>query len=400
MIQVTPVILCGGSGTRLWPLSRAGFPKQFLCLTGKESLFQQAALRFTQLDGADIQVASPLIVTGEDYRFLVSEQLREVGIEQCSILLEPVGRDTAPALTLAALAAVEQGADPVLVVTPADQTISDAAAFTDAMRSAVKEAADGTIVILGVTPTHPETGYGYIKCRGSRANAAMVMPVAQFVEKPNAETAQTYLNEGNYFWNAGMFVLKASIWLKVLEQFRPDILQATQNAWAKRSGETIYIRPGKTEYFYIPEESVDYAAMERCPDSNFPIKMVPLDAGWSDLGSWDAVWNLMPKDNKGNAYSGDVLNSDSKNTLAHATSRLVCLVGVSNLIVIETSDAVMVADKSRSQDVKHIVAQLQKNNVMNTPCTAKCIALGGGMTASMKVGDLRSSIFRSNPKQA
>lgn len=358
-IQVTPVILCGGSGTRLWPLSRTGFPKQFLCLTGKESLFQQAALRLAGLGNAEIQVAAPIIVTGEDHRFLASEQLREIGVELGCALLEPVGRNTAPALTLAALAAMEAGTDPVLVVTPADQIVVKADAFTAAMQQAVAEAANGTIVILGVTPDKPETGYGYIQIKQAETNAG-VNTVRRFVEKPDASTAQAYLNEGGYYWNAGMFVLKASAWLKALEQFRTDILQATQTAWGKRTADNQFVRPGKAEFAAIPSESVDYAAMEHCPGSSFPIKMVPLDAGWNDLGAWDAVWNVLPKDEAGNAHLGDVLTTDSRNTLVHATSRLVSLVGVEDLIVVETPDAVLVADKSRSQDVKHIVTQLQK----------------------------------------
>ena len=361
MINVTPVILCGGSGTRLWPLSRTGFPKQFLCLTGNESLFQQAALRLTSLGSTEIQIAAPLIVTGEEHRFLASEQLREIGIELGCALLEPAGRNTAPALTLAVLAALEGGSDPVLVVTPADQTVVNAAVFTAAMQSAVEEAANGTIVILGVTPDKPETGYGYIQTAKSlRGEAEHIQIVRRFVEKPDAETAQTYLNEGGYYWNAGMFVLKASVWLKALDQFRPDILHATKAAWDKRSADNTFVRPGKAEFAAIPSESVDYAAMEHCPSSSFPIKMVPLDAGWNDLGAWDAVWNVLPKDDSGNAHLGDVLTTDSKNTLVHATGRLVSLVGVENLIVVETPDAVLVADKARSQDVKHIVTQLQQ----------------------------------------
>lgn len=361
MITVTPVILCGGSGTRLWPLSRAGFPKQFLSLTGVESLFQQAAQRLADLGSADIQVAKHLIVTGEAHRFLATEQLREAGIELGAALLEPVGRNTAPALTLAALAAQADGQDPVLVVTPADQTVSNTAAFTQVMQQAVLEAAQGSIVILGITPDRPETGYGYIQANaGSREDA---MPVQRFVEKPDASTAQQYLDEGSYYWNAGMFVLKASVWLQALEQFRPDIHQASLLAWNQRNTDanpaTPFVRPGKPEFTAIPSESIDYAVMERCPGSAFPIHMVPLDAGWSDLGAWDAVWNVLPKDENGNAHVGDVLTTHSRNTLVHASSRLVSLVGVENLIVVETPDAVLVADKSRSQDVKHIVAQLQ-----------------------------------------
>jgi mannose-1-phosphate guanylyltransferase/mannose-6-phosphate isomerase len=367
--SIQPVILCGGSGTRLWPLSRTGFPKQFLCLAGKESLFQQAAMRLAGLGSPQIQVAPPLIVAGEDHRFLAAEQLREVGLGLGSALLEPAGRNTAPALTLAALAACEGGADPILVVTPADQTIADSAAFTQAMQQAVAAAAQGSIVILGITPDRPETGYGYIQTApgqaepcGSGALAAIAPHhVQRFVEKPNAATAQTYLDQGGYYWNAGMFVLKASVWLKALEQFRPDILTATQAAWAVRSSDAQFVRPGKEAFLAIPAESVDYAVMERCPGSSFAIQMVPLDAGWSDLGAWDAVWQVMPKDESGNAHQGDVLQTDSRNTLVHASSRLVSLVGVENLVVIETADAVLVADKSRSQDVKHIVEALGRS---------------------------------------
>jgi mannose-1-phosphate guanylyltransferase / mannose-6-phosphate isomerase len=365
MIQVTPVILCGGSGTRLWPLSRPGFPKQFLCLTGAKSLLQQAALRLTSLGNSAIQAAAPLIVAGEDHRFLASEQLRDAGIPLGAALLEPLGRNTAPALTLAALATIGNGADPLLVVTPTDQTVVDAAAFTSATQVAIEQAAEESIVILGVTPNRPEPGYGYIhtKTSGSLPLQANVSQVKAFVEKPAAATAQQYLDEGGYFWNAGLFVLKASVWLNALKQFRPDIHQTILQAWTKRSAgantATLFVRPGKDEFTAIPAESVDYAVMERCPCSAFPTQMVPLNAGWSDLGAWDAVWNVMPKDEDDNAHVDDVLSIHSSNTLAHASSRLVSLVGVSDLIVVETLDAVLVADKARSQDVKHIVNQLQ-----------------------------------------
>ena len=355
-IKVQPVILCGGSGSRLWPLSRAGFPKQFLCLTGAESLFQQAAKRLMGLGVETIQVDAPLVVTGEDHRFLATEQLREVGISPTAALLEPVARNTAPALTLAALAAVENGDDPVLVVTPADQTMADASAFNGAMHEAIRQAAEGAIVILGVTPDRPETGYGHIQ--------AVVAPtptlvVERFVEKPDEATARQYLAEGGYYWNAGMFVLKASVWLQAIESFRPDIAATTRAAWAQRSTDAAFVRPGAAEFATIPSDSIDYAVMERCPGSRFPIRMVPLDAGWSDLGAWDAVWSVLPKDAQGNAHVGDVLSTDCRNTLVHTTSRLVALVGVQNLVVVETPDAVLVADRSRSQDVKHIVSQLQ-----------------------------------------
>ncbi len=360
MIQVTPVILCGGSGTRLWPLSRTGFPKQFLCLTGNESLFQQAAQRLVALGNEQIQVAAPLIVSGEEHRFLASEQLREADIALGTALLEPTGRNTAPALTLSALAAVQNGQDPVLVVTPADQTIAKPAAFTAAMRQAIAQAEQGNIVILGVTPDKPETGYGYIRTEknDNLSLQANVCTVQAFVEKPNLLTAQRYLSEGGYYWNAGMFVLKASVWLKAIEQFAPALLQATRTAWTARKTDGAFVRPGKTEFEAIPSQSVDYAVMERCPGSAFPIHMIPLDTDWSDLGAWDAVWNVLAKDVNGNAHLGDVLHTDSHNTLVHASSRLVALVGVNDLVVVETADAVLVASKSGSQDVKDIVNQL------------------------------------------
>lgn len=360
-IQVTPVVLCGGSGTRLWPLSRTGFPKQFLCLTGEQSLFQLAVHRLLSLEAEDIEVAQPLIVTNEEHRFLASEQLREAGISPAAMLLEPVGKNTAPALTLAALAAIENGQDPILVVTPADQIVADQQAFQAAMQLATREAQTGSIVILGINPDAPETGYGYIQAETK--GGAQAFSVRRFVEKPDQETAQQYLKEGGYYWNAGMFVLKASVWLKALQTFRPDIAHATEVAWVNRSADTnsiaTFVRPEKVAFSQIPAESVDYAVMERCPGSSFPITMVPLNAGWSDLGAWDAVWNVLPKDGNGNVHRGDVLATDSTNTFVHATSRLVGLVGVQNIVVIETADAVMVADKSCCQEVKAIVSNLQ-----------------------------------------
>jgi len=360
MAHIQPVILCGGSGTRLWPLSRSGFPKQFLCLTSDESLFQQAAKRLNVLGEQGDDVSEPIIICHEDHRFLALEQLREAGIGLGAALLEPVGRNTAPALTLAALKAIEQGQDPVLVVTPADQSVADPEAFTLAMHHAIKSAEVGSIVILGIQPYRPETGYGYIKAISS-ASQGSVAQVDKFVEKPDIETAQRYLAEGGYYWNAGMFVLKASVWLKALKEFRPDIANASQAAWQNKTSDAKFVRPGKLEFAAVPSESIDYAVMEHCPGSPFAIHMVALDAGWSDLGAWDAVWGVLTKDAQGNAHVGDVLLTDSHNTLVQATSRLVTLVGVRDLVVIETPDAVMVADKTRSQEVKHIVSALQKS---------------------------------------
>ena len=363
-IAIQPVVMAGGSGTRLWPLSRAQYPKQFLVLQGNRSLFQQAVSRLGALGGADIAVAPPCIVGNEEHRFLVLDQLREVSPqalrevsgETCTVLLEPVGRNTAPAVTLAALHAIESGADPVLVVTPADQTVTDDGAFTQALQAAVRSAADGGIVILGIRPERPEIGFGYIQ---AEASGAAPYTVQRFVEKPDLTTAQSYLAQGHYFWNSGMFVMRASVWLAALDSFRTDIADATRAAWRTRSVDAPFIRPGRTEFDAIPAESVDYAVMEKCPGSAaFPIRMMPLAAGWSDLGAWDGVWQVSEKDVDGNAHRGDALLRDSHNTLVHATSRLVGVVGLDNVVVVETSDAVLVADRDRSQEVKHIVSQL------------------------------------------
>lgn len=351
-LPIQQVILCGGSGTRLWPLSRAGFPKQFLCLNGTESLFQQAVRRLLKYGTA------PYIVSNEEHRFLAQEQLGEIGIVQATYLLEPLARNTAPALTLAALAAKDDANDPILIVTPADQTVTDEVAFDKALQNAIVEAAKGHVVILGVQPTKPETGYGYIQAHSVRENLATILTVKAFVEKPDAATAQKYLNDGNYFWNAGIFVLRASVWLQAIESFCPDIAQTCQAAWLGKKQTGQFIRPDKELFEKVPSESVDYAVMEKCPGSQQTICMVPLNAGWNDLGSWDAVWNVSPKDGLGNSHHGDVISHNSQNTLVHATNKLVALVGVSNIVVVETSDAVLVADISRSQEVKHIVNSL------------------------------------------
>ena len=369
MMQVLPVILCGGSGSRLWPLSRAGFPKQFLALTGKESLFQLAALRLHALANEHISIARSLIVTNEEHRFLAQEQLRELGSLQASFVLEPAARNTAAALTLAALEAVADGSDPILVASPADQNIGDEVAYVQCVRKAIALASAGGVVILGIPPDRPETGYGYIQYSKSteKSGQAEGHKVLKFVEKPTLNVAQSYLASGDFAWNSGMFVLKASTWLKALGQFRPDILQACQTAWNGKSRDDLqisgrafsFVRPDAQAFGKVPSESVDYAVLEKCPGSSFNIHMVPLLALWSDLGAWDAVWQAGQADAQGNVSHGDVMLEGAINTYVHASSRLVSAVGVKDLVIVETADAVLVTDKANSQQVKKIVTRLE-----------------------------------------
>lgn len=373
MHNITPVVLCGGSGTRLWPLSRSSFPKQFLSLSGSSdgnSLFQDTLLRVSTIANLsaefDAIINDTLIVAGEEHRFLVLDQLTELRSTNAKLLLEPTGRNTAPALTMAAMYVVEQK-DPILVVMPADQVIKNSQSFAKALSagisSVISDQHKQTIAIFGIPPTGPETGYGYIKRRITTKHSQSI-EVENFVEKPDLVTAKQYVDDGNYFWNSGIFVLRASTWLAALEEFRPDINLATQKAWLHRSEDSVeknlFIRPDKNEFEKIPIESIDYAVIEKCPGSKFSVKMIELDAGWSDLGAWDAVWKANVQGKDGNVAMGDVLNVNTKDTLVIANHRLVSTVGVNNLIVIETADAVLVANRDQSQDVKLIVQQLEQ----------------------------------------
>jgi len=358
-IFYTPVILCGGSGSRLWPLSRNGFPKQFLILSGQNSLFQEAVLRLQSLGTEEIQCNPALIVTNENHRFLVLDQLRELdAVEKTKMILEPQGRNTAPAITLAALQAKQTQGDAVLVISPADQLVTDLKAYQAALRSAIKSAENGNLVVLGITPTRAETGYGYIRHDGNLdANGAAT--VVEFTEKPDSQTAQEYVASGLYNWNSGMFVVKASVWLNAIKHFAPDILESVSAAWEARKTDDMFLRPDSEIFLKTRSESADYAVIEQCPGSETPIRMVPLDAGWSDLGAWDAVWEVNKHDDDGNVLIGDTLSVDTRNTLVHANHRLVSTVGVDDLIVVETSDAVLIAKRDKAQNVKAIVQKLQ-----------------------------------------
>ena len=352
-LSFVPVVLCGGSGTRLWPLSRNGFPKQFLVLHGNQSLFQLAVMRLIGLSGGGLTGTDPIVITNEAHRFLAADQLRELKhYDGARLLLEPEGRNTAPAITLAALAVRDQGNDPVLVVSPADQVVTDLDAYTQALRQAVMQAADGALTILGVRPTSAETGFGYIEATQTGGD---IHCVTAFKEKPDAATAAQYLAAGSYFWNSGMFVVKASVWLAAIEAFNPAVLQAVTEAWTHAKEDDHFVRPDPDKFIQSPAISADYAVLENCPGSQFAIEAVPLNAGWSDLGAWDAVWQLADKDGNGNASLGDTIMVDTRDTLVHANYRLVGTVGVEDLVVVETADAVLIGKRSESQRVKEIV---------------------------------------------
>jgi len=359
-ISYVPVVLCGGSGTRLWPLSRNGFPKQFLVIEGNQTLFQLALARLERIETQEMICKAPLIVTNEEHRFMAQEQMREVGAASGSaLLLEPKGRNTAPAITLAALAALETGAsqDPVLVVSPADQMVTNDEAFQQSLRRAVHCANAGAVVVVGVKPTRAETGYGYIQY-AEAANDFGQHDVLQFTEKPDAALAQRYIDQGDYLWNGGLFVVKASVWLLAIKRFDRAVFDSIEQAWALRQLDGPFVRPEPEAFGRSPSISADYAVLEKCPGSGVPIEVVSLDAGWSDLGAWDSVWQVGTKDIDGNSTRGDVLAIDTKDSLIYADHRLVSVVGGESLVVIETADAVFVGRKDQAQLVKVVVQTL------------------------------------------
>lgn len=342
-----PVILSGGSGTRLWPLSRGHYPKQFLPLVSEYTMIQETMLRLRGLPNCQ----NPLAVCNEAHRFMMAEQLRACDIHPTAIILEPIGRNTAPAVALAAMAA--GSGDDILLVLPADHVIQDVKTFQQAVMQAEILAQQDFLVTFGIVPNAPETGYGYIKRNPQMQQGAY--PVAAFVEKPDRATAAAYVQSGDYFWNSGMFAFKASVYLAELAKFNPEMLAACQRAFAGAQVDADFTRLDTDLFRACPADSIDYAVMERTERA----MVVPLDAGWNDVGSWSALWDALDKDSEGNAIRGDVLTVDTSNSYIHSQNKLVTAIGVHDLIIVETDDAIMVAPKQRVQDVKLIVEKLK-----------------------------------------
>ncbi len=349
MTELIPVILSGGSGTRLWPLSRESHPKQFLPLLGDRSLLQMTWLRLRGLPG----MSPPLVVANEEHRFLVAEQLRLVEATPSALVLEPVGRNTAPAIAVAAMRAMADGGDPVLLVLPSDHVIADEPGFRAAVLQALPAAEAGELVTFGIVPTAPETGYGYIKAAAGEG----VRPVLEFVEKPDAQTAQGYLASGDYFWNSGMFAFRASRYLEELQRTRPAMVAAARESLDKATRDADFLRLDKDAFAACPSDSIDYAVME----STDRAAVLPINVGWNDVGSWSALWSVVDQDGDGNAHRGDVVARDCRNTLAIGDKRLIALIGLDDVVVVDTDDAVLVAHRDRVQEVKDVVATLKRD---------------------------------------
>ncbi|MDP2132734.1 MAG: mannose-1-phosphate guanylyltransferase/mannose-6-phosphate isomerase [Sulfuritalea sp.] len=381
--QIVPVVLSGGSGTRLWPVSREKHPKQLQPLLGDESLLQNTLRR---LEG--LPLGAPIVVSNQEYRFITAEQLRQLGLAKWALLLEPTGRNTAPALTAAALYAARDGADPVLLATPADHHVRNPAAFRSAVLRGLPAAEAGAVVTFGIVPDRPETGYGYIEtgvgagrsgefvehcsaptqpagCAKLAVESAAVgapMDLLAFREKPDATTAKTYVDGGRHFWNSGIFMLRASVWLKAIGHFAPQILAACTRAADAAQHDGDFIRLDATAFAASPADSIDYAVMEKlpaAPDLGIPARVVPLDVGWSDVGAWDALWQAIERDADDNAIKGDVWLEDSHGNLVIAEHGLVACIGCEDMVVVETADAVLIAPKARTQEVKSIVSRLK-----------------------------------------
>ena len=378
-MDIQPVILSGGSGTRLWPLSREHYPKQLIALCGDKSLLQDTVLRLDGLEqtssnaDGDFTVKAPLIIANEEHRFLIAEQLRQISKPFEKIILEPVGRNTAPALTLAALAADRGDDDPILLVMPADHVIQDVAAFQQAILQGAKLASDDYLVTFGIVPDVAETGYGYIR-KGDGIDGG-ACEIAQFVEKPDQATAEEYLNSGQYLWNSGMFMMRASVWLNAIEQHQPKMAAACKEACEKGREDVDFYRVDHNTFEACPSDSIDYAVMEKITvnpplpqgegrgegvnKSSLNSAVIPLNAQWSDVGSWSSLWEVSDKGDDGNVIKGDVYTHNTKNSLLISEYRLLATAGLDDVIVVETADAVMVAAKDHAQDVKKLVESLK-----------------------------------------
>lgn len=347
MFELLPIIMAGGSGTRLWPLSRGNFPKQFLSISGDATMLQTTISRLAGIGHAPV-----MLICNEEHRFIAAEQVRQLGVKHNGIFLEPVGRNTAPAIALAAFKTLESGQDPLLLVLAADHVIKNIDAFQKSINSATELAQAGKLVTFGIVGNKPETGYGYIK-RGAACQHGYI--VERFVEKPDLATAKEYIASGDYYWNSGMFLFKASRYLTELKSYRPDIYAACELAMQVQNNDRDFIRIDKAAFEACPDDSIDYAVMEHTKDA----VVVPMDAGWSDVGGFAALWEISAKDADGNVFNGDVKSVDTKNTLVFGSNKLVTTVGVEDLVIVNTKDAVLVAHKDQSQHVKEIVGQLK-----------------------------------------
>jgi mannose-1-phosphate guanylyltransferase/mannose-6-phosphate isomerase len=352
--MIHPVILSGGSGTRLWPMSRALYPKQLLTLLGRESLLQQTVRRIADRK----PFAPPVLVANEEHRFIIAEQLREIAVVPHALLLEPVGRNTAPAACIAALALTETEPDPLMLLMPSDHTIGDLAAFVDAIDRAAAAARSGNLVSFGIAPERAETGYGYIRRGGELDDATGAFAIDQFIEKPGPEQAKVYIASGEYSWNSGIFLFPARLYLEELERLRPDMAAACRRAFAGACRDADFVRLDKEAFSQCIGDSIDYAVMEKTPRA----AVVPVSMGWSDIGSWDALWEISAKDPDGNTIEGNVVTQDARNCYLRSEAGLVAAIGIEDLVVVATDDAVMVASRDRSQEVKKLVARLAEES--------------------------------------